>query len=136
MQPYQLAIMQVDIVMTDAEIIAQMRKMQRWRDENKRPAIFCTVNGFDDDPRELYEIPEVVAFAGKLVGMGYHTLLDMQHPEDLPLQPGAPYDGLSVWLLSTGRLHMGSNTVNTEEWVAALSAGLQACASTLRENTE
>ncbi len=46
---------------TDDDILDQMRIMKRVRETKTFDDIVCTLRGFDGDPRELFEIPEVRA---------------------------------------------------------------------------
>ena len=123
----QLALIQTDLAMTDDEIIAQIKTMKELRETNPHPMVLATIDGFDDDARELHEIPEVVAFAKRLHEMGFTYWLDPTDEEQLLTMPGAPMCGLLWWLLGTGRVHqIGSISVNTEEFSVALEAARKA----------
>ncbi len=47
---------------TNDDILDQMRKMKSCREDRSYSNIVCTVRGFADDKRHLFEIPEARAF--------------------------------------------------------------------------
>jgi hypothetical protein len=104
--------------MTDDEIkdcIQQMMPVCKVKQQG-----FClTVGGFDKDPRELWEIPESVAFFKKLVDLGFIAALEVSTTasglvrEDffgVPKLPG--FGALEVWMCATGRMAKGNNDVD------------------------
>ncbi len=98
----------VHIKMTDEEIKDAVRNLQPVCLEKQQG--FClTISGFDDDPRELYEIPEVVAFAERLVKYGFMSCLHVTTTiEDLiPQFKGRKLPGLGaleLWLFASKQM--------------------------------
>jgi hypothetical protein len=59
---------------SDEEMIAQIRAVMEHC--HRHPcAVVTTVDGYDDDPRELWEIPEVGAHLRRLVDFGFVAIL-------------------------------------------------------------
>ena len=58
-----------------------------------------TTAGFDDDPRELYEIPEVIEFYKKLIEIGFLSLLvpDML---DTPKDEIVGFGAFEIWMIA------------------------------------
>ena len=84
----------------------QMRLMAAHRAQfGVEATVGCTIGGFDADPRELHQIPEVRAFARRLVDQSFISMLDVTHnPRLVPptlLSRGA-MGALEVWLLAIG----------------------------------
>jgi hypothetical protein len=46
-----------------ARLVEQMRMMKRAREESGYDHVVCCIRGFDEDPRELYEIPDVIRYS-------------------------------------------------------------------------
>jgi hypothetical protein len=66
-----------------------------------------TVGGYGHDPRDLWDIPEVVNFARKLVSMGVMSILTMStylEPRWGEETAGKPFGAFELWLLAKGRL--------------------------------
>jgi hypothetical protein len=93
---------------------------------------FClTISGFDDDPRELWQIPEATEFMRRLVDLGFISALEVSTTaiELLPIYakgkqlPG--FGALEVWMCGTGRMSLGSMDVTRpviEDFHKALQA--------------
>lgn len=66
----------------------------------------CGVYGYDFDDRELYEIPEAIALAKRLVDLGFiamahtSTLMDKEEKPEIAKLFGA----FEIWAMATGRL--------------------------------
>jgi hypothetical protein len=94
-----------------AEIRAVMEHSRR------HPAAVVTgVHGFDDDPRKLWEIPEVRAHLRRLVDFGFIAILlrsatipELGAPAHLAGCPG--FGGFEVWAHGHGLLQTGSNAI-------------------------
>jgi hypothetical protein len=82
----------------------------RERDEKrgKETIIGIQVDGYNDDPRELGEIPEVQDFCERLVDLGFIADLTpslMLFPQDnLPIPRGSAFGSLEVWCTGQGML--------------------------------
>jgi hypothetical protein len=91
---------------TNVDILDQMRVMKRCREEGFYQNVVCSIRGYHDDPRELYEIPEVRAFCRRLVCQGFVSYLDVSttlpacnRPEEVQGAWGL----FEVWFCSEGR---------------------------------
>src|ERR1700722_18915561 len=62
---------------TNYDLLDQMRVMKRAREERFYPHVVAQIRGFGDDPRELYDIPEVRAFCRRLVNLGFVSYLEV-----------------------------------------------------------
>ena len=90
---------------TNEELVEMMRQMRAARQAGV-DAVICCVSGFENDPRELWQIPEVRAFFRRLVTHGFISWLDVfagmnpdpNTPEVLRMGFGA----CEVWLISEG----------------------------------
>ncbi|HJT77718.1 MAG TPA: hypothetical protein VJ739_11000, partial [Gemmataceae bacterium] len=68
-------VQQLHTELTDADLIALMRQAKECRDAGS-PSVTCQIAGYDEDPRELVDIPEARAFCQRLVALGYVSFLD------------------------------------------------------------
>ena len=55
---------------TNEDILDQMRVMKKARMDRAYDSVVCSIRGFADDPRELFEIPEVRAFCRRIINLG------------------------------------------------------------------
>ena len=91
---------------SNEDIVDQMRILKRAREERRYKAIVCLVRGFDDDPRELFDIPEVRAFCRRIVNLGLISYLDFTtffNPE-VPEEAKKAWGAAEVWLCGEGGL--------------------------------
>lgn len=91
---------------TNEDILDQMRKMKACREDDSYSHIVCTVRGFNDDKRELFEIPEVRAFCRRIVNLAFISYLDFSTAFDatIPAIAKDAWGAAEVWLCSKGRL--------------------------------
>jgi hypothetical protein len=85
---------------TNDDILDQMRKMKICREDGRYSHVVCTVRGFGDDERRLFEIPEVRAFCRRIVNLGFISYLDFTTTFDSKV-PAIAKDGwgaAEVWL--------------------------------------
>jgi hypothetical protein len=61
--------------MPDAELVGLIREAKRCRDQGA-PTVTCSISGYDEDSRELGDIPEVRTLCKRLVDCGYVAFLD------------------------------------------------------------
>ncbi len=111
MLPHNIQFNTIHLPITDASLKIQMQQMARFRnmigDEGNLRCV-CTIAGYGDDPRELYEIPEVQELCKRLIKIGYISLLDTMPNVDLPNSPaipveyGRPWGALEVWAAACG----------------------------------
>lgn len=66
--------MLADINMSDEELQATIQKSLPVCKKNKQ-GFYLSVKGFDDDPREIWEIPEVLKFYRRLKNLGFLSIL-------------------------------------------------------------
>jgi hypothetical protein len=91
---------------TDNDIFNQMRIMKRAREERCYDNVVCTIRDFSDDPRELYDIPEVQVYCKRLVDLGFISYLDFStffNPKT-PEVAKCGWGASEVWLCSQMRL--------------------------------
>jgi hypothetical protein len=99
----------------EAATLAQMRTMKRAREERRCDYVVCSIDGFNDDPRELWEVPDVRELCRRLVACGFisylefATLICAEAPPFVRQHWGAT----EVWLCSMGLL--GRHTCLTAE---------------------
>lgn len=107
---------------TNDELHRHLLTMKRAR-EVGCASVVCFVGGYDRDPRELYEVPEVRAFCRRLVGQGFISYLDFSTtiPPHHENHPGA-WGAAEVWLCAEGR--MKRETVITLDTIEEIKAAL------------
>ena len=72
-----------------ADLIVLMRGMRLARASGEVPHILCTISGYDDDPRQLRDIPEVVDYLRRLTAVGFISDLSWSGYHD----PSVPAGG-------------------------------------------
>jgi hypothetical protein len=93
--------------MTDDELVDLMKQMRRVRQSDSGVHITCAIHGYDEDPRELWELPEVRTFSQRLIDLGFIADLDFAPHWDKELSQRPGQGGLGateIWLLAAGRL--------------------------------
>lgn len=88
---------------TNEEIVSFIRVMHKHRQEGT-PNITLTIHGFDDDPRELYEVVEVRALCRRLVDHGFISGLDIATTITPNDATKGTLGAMEVWLLSENRM--------------------------------
>lgn len=85
---------------------------------------FClTISGYDDDPRDLWNIPEVVSFMKRLVDIGFISILEVStnskelmrtEYKDIDKLPG--FGAIEVWMMANKKIAEvnSDNSVTTE----------------------
>lgn len=93
---------------TNDDIVDQMRVMKRAREERTYENVVCFVRGFGDDPRELFDIPEVRAFCRRVVNLGLISYLDFTTTfhDKSPELAKRGWGAAEVWLCGEGRLRL------------------------------
>lgn len=118
---------------TDSELLAQMRAMEASRKSGVK-YVALTIFGFDSDPRELWQIPEVQAFCRRLVDIGLIGLLDLAlHTAEDP-SVHMYWGGLMVWACAEGllRASITLNPKQQEQFWGALAAAKTKAEAALR----
>lgn len=105
-QPSGLAFIRLQVALSNQALIDLMREMARMRQQPRIGSVVCTIDGYDHDPRELGEIPEVRAFCRRLVDQGFISFLEATTSiPELSKVPGGSQAGLGafeVWALAHG----------------------------------
>lgn len=113
MSEFDAMIVQLNAVESKDELVQMMVELYPKAIEANQ-GFHLTIGGYDDDPRELYEIPEVIEFFKLLVEIGFlstltvstHLELEGETPDRLGI--GA----LEVWLMANGHLTKGIREID------------------------
>jgi hypothetical protein len=111
-----LVIMNLALDSSDDELLDAMRVMKRSREQKAEGHIVLTILGFDEDQREVWQIPEVQRYCHRLVEIGFVSFLDTS--TSLPwnaVELHAVIGGLEVWLIGEGKFH---NSIEITEQLA------------------
>jgi len=97
---------ELGIEATNDDILDQMRKMKACREDGSYSYVVCTVRGFGDDERRLFEIPEVRAFCRRIVNLGFISYLDFTTTFDsrVPAIAKDAWGATEVWLCGENRM--------------------------------
>lgn len=102
---------------SDEEIHGYVRTMNDLRRTGRPMHLVCTISGFNDDPRELFDIPEAVALCRRLVELGFISGLNVC--TSLPPCPDHErlhglWGAFEVWLCSEGLMRANPWTIAVE----------------------
>jgi hypothetical protein len=88
---------------TDHEVVELMRHARKAQGDGC-PSVTCCVAGYDDDPRDLGEVPEVVGPCRRLLNLGYVSFLTpFTSIPGLPgFNRGASLGAYEVWAIAKG----------------------------------
>jgi len=118
---------------TNDDLIDMMRQMKAAR-EAGWDSVICSIDGFGDDPRELWQIVEVRAFCRRLVTLGFVSYLDVlagMNPD--PSTPNVIRMGFGageVWFISEGLDISAQMFTLTPEMIRELSRVMHAANKT------
>ncbi len=102
---------------TNEEVIDYIRTMKTAR-ENGVKQVVCLIDGFNDDSRPLYAIPEARALCRRLVNLGFISYLNVTTAVDgIGVEPCLKnaWGALEIYLCGEGK--MGSKVeLTTEEF--------------------
>jgi hypothetical protein len=109
-----LLIFPVEVGFSDELLIDAMHQMRDAREREsarEKLIIAVSISGYDSDPRELGEIPEVRDFCARLVRLGFiadmePSMLFRLRDEGRPVTSGIPFGAMEIWLSSQGK-HKG-----------------------------
>jgi len=114
MEDYDLKIIALETHQTDEELQDMTYKLrQALLAEGPEPeGFFMTISGYDDDPRELWEIPEAVDLCQRVVKTGLIALLNLSSrvKELMPERfqecegPGPGLGALEVWVFAKEKM--------------------------------
>lgn len=96
--------------LSDQELRKTMHQLQQMTAKTGR-GFEASIFGFDDDPRELCEIPEVRAFCQKLIKIGLIHYLVHSSLLGVPQTTGQLLGALEVWLLTNGKMQKDGVTI-------------------------
>jgi len=117
-QPPDVMVVRLGVHYTDAEIIGVMRQVRGARAAHEKGGkclvATCVIMGYDDDPRELDQIPEVRALCARLWELGLPSFLEVfTSVAELTPRPldgkgcGLGLGAYEVWQLANGRSQAG-----------------------------
>lgn len=128
---YQLVYLVLRPDYTDLELRLLMLQANMHRKILPNPVIVCCVDGYDDDPRELHEVPEVVALCGRLFSTGLvaeieeciytHPVAEAAKGKRIPL----PFCAFQVWMIREGIYPKPGKFSVTEDLCARFLAALR-----------
>jgi hypothetical protein len=97
---------ELSVGITDAEIIGVMQEAKQLRDGGAM-TLTCVIDGFNDDPRELGDIPEARELCRRLVALGYVSFLDViTSAKGFPTYNGGRTLGaFEVWRIARDEVH-------------------------------
>lgn len=100
-----IAFFNFSVKMTDADIRQAVYEATVIT-EKTREGVLVSIDGYDQDPRDLWNIPEVVTFAKRLVDHGVCSVATVSTTLDPKFEGpgGKPFGGFEIWLLSKGYL--------------------------------
>lgn len=121
MRDYELQVVAVEQTQTDDDLRRVMAGIDPIVKKNGMGFVL-TISGWDNDPRDLWEIPEAIHLCKRLVDTGFISLLEVSTqsglksdymPDDCP-----GLGALEIWLMANGRVRKGQqyldrNTVET-----------------------
>jgi hypothetical protein len=85
----------------ESEIRSLVAKTAKIARDSNRP-FYLAIDGYDSDPREIWQIPEAVALCKRMAQHGMMSSLD---PGKLPETRKLPgFTALQLWSISTGRI--------------------------------
>jgi hypothetical protein len=94
---------------SNEEIFNYMR-LARTKRNAEIAHIVCHIGGYDDDERELWEIPEVRAFCRRLMTLGFPSWLDpfttLPEIRDHPFKDS--FGSLEIWLVAKGKMSLST----------------------------
>lgn len=98
-------IFNVNVDMTDEDVRQMICTGYAWAVQHQRGCLF-SVDGFNHDPRGLFQIPEALALMTRLRDMGFMSVL---HTSTLITEDGQPADhpigplgAIELWAMSKG----------------------------------
>lgn len=103
---YDIAFVDLTIGHTNEELHDLMRGLREMRERGTRARIVAAIGGYDDDARELWEVPEVRAFCRRLFNVGFPSYLDAFGKNWLEGDNPAPFGlgAFEVWMIGEGRM--------------------------------
>jgi len=120
MNEYDIKIIAVEANQTNEELQDMACKLSKVVDDE---GFFLTISGYDDDPRELWEIPEAIDLCQRIVKTGLVCVLETssQIKELMPERfrdidaPGPGLGAFEVWIFGEGKMKHGGVAFSRDE---------------------
>lgn len=90
----------------------------------KRQGFCLTINGFDKDRRELWQIPEAICFMRRLCELGFISALEVSttcadfFKERYKVDKLPGFGAIEVWMCATDRMANGKNGLDRATFTA------------------
>lgn len=126
-ESYDIAIVHLTVGHTNDELLDLMQGTKSAREQRACGKIVAAIAGYDDDPREVWEIPEVRAFCRRLFNIGFASYLDAFGKDwlkDASTEPSG-LGAFEVWMIGEGQ--MRSEFDVTRELLDEFQAALSVC---------
>lgn len=116
-KPNEPQLLAVTVDMTDEQLLEGVWKSYIVCDLTHR-GFGLTISGYDDDPRELFEIPEVVKFCRRILNLGFMSILEVstQSPELKSEDSwGLGFGALEIWCIARNLVTTGEAELTKEQ---------------------
>jgi hypothetical protein len=103
----------LNVGLTDQDIVGMMRHARDARAKGA-PSVTCCIDDYNDDPREIGEIPEARELCRRLLALGYTSFLDptTSIPEFPTFNGCMTLGAFEVWRIARGEMtHAGRQEV-------------------------
>lgn len=116
----QLFCLTLDINQTDEDIKGFIKTILPICKKTQAGACF-SIDGYDDDKREIWQIPEAISFIKKLMKLGFMSILEISttsptlvrkelfNTTDLP-----GFGAIELWLIANDKMEDGANEITVE----------------------
>lgn len=119
-EEYDLKIVAVETHQTNEELQDMACKLSKLVDGE---GFFLTISGYDDDPRELWEIPEAIDLCQRIVKTSLVSVLEAssQIKELMPARfrdidaPGPGLGAFEVWIFGQEKMKHGGAAFSRDE---------------------
>jgi hypothetical protein len=135
MSEYDLKIIALEASQTNEELQDMAYKLRQalQAEGPEAEGFFMTISGYDDDSRELWEIPEAIDLCERVIKTGLISLLNLSSrvkelmPERFQHidEPGPGIGALEVWVFAKGKMsHEGAKVYekDLDEFYNTMSA--------------
>jgi len=111
---YDLKVIALEVRQTNEDLQDMAHKLYPTM-KNDEEGFFLTISGYDDDPRELWQIPETIDLCQRIVKTGLVALLNTssQIKDLMPERfqeidgPGPGLGAFEVWIFGEGKMQPG-----------------------------
>lgn len=114
-----LMVTNLSVQMTDSEIEEAMKDMAPVC-QSTQNGFFVCIDGYEEDPRELWQIPEVKIFFQKLISSGFIAFLEVSATAEgltrLDTNLGCPgFGALEIWMIANDMMYSGRKEIRQNE---------------------